>query len=226
MGFTLDNVVPWGRSYEEYVTMFSLSNTDLKRRILGCGDGPASFNASLTGQGGHVISIDPIYKFTTMQIKHRLTETYDVVIEQLRKNINDYVWDAVQSVDGLGQLRMSAMDLFLSDFGAGKKEGRYIAGELPSLPFKNKAFDLALSSHFLFLYSGHFSEGFHLQALQDMLRVADEVRVFPLVTLSGERSPHLAFVTDSLKNQGVAVEIREVAYEFQRGGNQMLALKR
>ena len=32
--------------------MFDLSAADLGRRILGCGDGPASFNAELTAQGG------------------------------------------------------------------------------------------------------------------------------------------------------------------------------
>ena len=62
MGFSLDKVVPWGRSFEEYVKMFNLSDDDLKRRILGCGDGPASFNASLTERGGNVVYIDPIYK--------------------------------------------------------------------------------------------------------------------------------------------------------------------
>lgn len=39
MAFTLDKVVPWGRSYDEYVAMFALSSDDLRRRILGCGDG-------------------------------------------------------------------------------------------------------------------------------------------------------------------------------------------
>lgn len=29
MGFTLDEVVPWGRSYEEYVAMFGLSRAVL-----------------------------------------------------------------------------------------------------------------------------------------------------------------------------------------------------
>lgn len=47
MGFTLDKVVPWGRSYDEYVSMFDLSGADLGVRILGCGDGPAEFNAAL-----------------------------------------------------------------------------------------------------------------------------------------------------------------------------------
>ncbi|MDD5216387.1 MAG: SAM-dependent methyltransferase [Methylococcales bacterium] len=223
MGFSLDKVVPWGRSFEEYVKMFNLSDDDLKRRILGCGDGPASFNASLTRRGGNVVSIDPIYNFDLIQIKNRITETYDVVIEQLRKNKDDYVWDTVPSVEELGRIRMSAMELFVSDYETGKNK-RYIAGELPILPFENEAFDLALSSHFLFLYSEHLSAGFHVLALQEMLRVANEVKVFPIVTLNGAPSPHLNSVIESLENQKLRVEICKVDYEFQRGANQMLVV--
>ena len=43
--------MPWGRSYEEYVNMFELKEGDLARRILGCADGPAEFNAVLSKQG-------------------------------------------------------------------------------------------------------------------------------------------------------------------------------
>jgi hypothetical protein len=41
----LTEIVPWGRSFDEYRAMFALSEGDLGGRILGCGDGPASFNA-------------------------------------------------------------------------------------------------------------------------------------------------------------------------------------
>ncbi len=68
MGFTLEKVVPWGRSYDEYVSMFDLSGIDLGLRILGCGDGPAAFNTVLTKQGGNIVSIDPIYVFEAEQI--------------------------------------------------------------------------------------------------------------------------------------------------------------
>lgn len=64
MAFELSGVVPWGRSYAEYVAMFALSDEDLNRRILGCGDGPAAFNAGLTGRGGSVVSVDPLYAFS------------------------------------------------------------------------------------------------------------------------------------------------------------------
>lgn len=45
MGLTLNEIVPWGRSYDEYVAMFGLTESDRQSRILGCGDGPAAFNA-------------------------------------------------------------------------------------------------------------------------------------------------------------------------------------
>lgn len=225
MGFTLDKVVPWGRSFDEYVRMFDLSEADLQRRILGCGDGPAAFNAMLSQVGGKVVSFDPIYAFNRIQIQDRVTETYEAVMDQIRLNQESYLWDVIPSVQDLGRIRMSAMDSFFEDYEAGKIEGRYVAGELPALPFENKTFDLALSSHFLFLYSEHLTAEFHLEALQEMLRVAKEVRVFPILTLDGKRSLHLDMITANLKSQGFYSELKFVPYEFQRGGNQMLVIK-
>jgi len=79
MGFTLDKVVPWGRSYEEYVAMFGLTEADLTLRILGCGDGPAGFNAELTRRARTVVSVDPLYRFDASQIRGRIHETYEAV---------------------------------------------------------------------------------------------------------------------------------------------------
>lgn len=224
MGFTLNNVVPWGRSFEEYVSMFGLTEGDLRLRILGCGDGPAGFNAMLTKQGGTVVSIDPIYAFDTAQIKTRLAETYETVMTQMRKNQHDYVWSVISTVEDLGHVRLSAMETFLTDFESGKASDRYVVGELPSLPFENGQFDIALSSHLLFLYSAHLSGEFHLHSLREMLRVAQEVRVFPLLTFEGSPSPHLGLVATHLSSHGFRVECRRVPYEFQLGGNEMLCI--
>ncbi len=225
MGFTLDKVVPWGRSYDEYVSMFNLTDKDLSLRILGCGDGPAAFNATLTKRGGNVISVDPVYVFDTARIRRRVAETYETVIAQMHKNKDDYVWENIPSVEQLGKIRMSAMEDFFSDFSVGKQNGRYVAGELPSLPFKSKKFDIALSSHFLFLYSAHLSVEFHIQALQEMLRVAHEVRIFPLLALDGASSPYLKPVNEHFSAKGLSINTMRVPYEFQRGGNKMLVIK-
>lgn len=225
MGFKLDKVVPWGRSYDEYVSMFGLNEEDLACHILGCGDGPASFNATLTRYGGNIISVDPIYTFDAKQINSRINETFETVIAQMHKNQDDYVWKNISSIEQLGSIRMSAMNDFLADFNTGKEQGRYIAGELPSLPFDSKGFDIALCSHFLFLYSAHLSAEFHIQALQEMLRVSHEARIFPLLTLDGTTSPYLSLVQEYFCAEGFNVQTVCVPYEFQRGGNEMLVIK-
>ena len=113
MSFTLGNIVLWGRSYDEYLRMFALTEDDLCSKILGCGDGPASFNAELSQRGGRIISIDPIYVFNADQIKSRIFETYEEVMAQTRKNKNEFIWETIPSVEDLGRIRMSAMETFI-----------------------------------------------------------------------------------------------------------------
>jgi hypothetical protein len=86
MPFALENVVPWGRSFDEYRRMFALTEDDLKRTILGCADGPASFNAEVWQRGTRVVSVDPIYAFSRAEIRQRIDATYDEVMEQTRQN--------------------------------------------------------------------------------------------------------------------------------------------
>jgi len=118
------------------------------------------------------------------------------------------------------------MERFLEDFKAGKAEGRYVDAELPTLPFDDETFDLAVCSHFLFLYSDQFSGDFHVAAIREMNRVAREVRIFPLLALGGTRSAHFEPVAHRLQTEGLAVTVEIVAYEFQRRGNEMLRVRR
>lgn len=225
MSFTLEKVVPWGRSFDEYVAMFALSRTDLQKRLLGCGDGPASFNAMLTGQGGQVLSLDPLYRFSREDIRKRIEETYTDVMVQTRKNRAEFTWHHIKSVQELGRVRMDAMDAFLSDYALGVKQGRYMDGVLPHLPCADGEFDLALCSHLLFLYSEQLSLDFHLQSILEMCRVASEVRLFPLLELGSTTSRHLRPLVENLADRGYRVTLVTVGYEFQRGGNQMMQIE-
>ncbi len=222
MAFSLDNVVPWGRSFPEYVNMFALSEGDCQKRILGVGDGPASFNAVLSNRGGTVVSVDPLYRFSAEEIRQRIGETFDTVMEQSRQNADEFIWGDIHSVEELGQLRMAAMEEFLSDFSRGRQEGRYREAGLPQLPFGTAEFDLALCSHFLFLYSKLLSLEFHVASVKELCRVAPEARIFPLLELGARPSRHLDPVTRRLEDEGYHVEIKSVPYEFQKGGNRML----
>jgi len=224
--FTLAGVVPWGRSYDEYCRMFALSEADLRLRLLGCADGPASFNVGATRRGARVVSCDPLYRFTMAEIRERISQTYDEIIEQTTRNADEFVWNDITSVDELGRLRMSAMTDFLSDFDRGNSEGRYVDAELPALPFDDRSFDLVLCSHFLFLYTTQLGETFHHESIRELCRVANEVRVFPLVELGGGRSSLVEPVVWALRRDGFHAEIDRVPYEFWRGANEMLRITR
>lgn len=223
MTFTLDQVMPWGRNLDEYRRMFDLSDGDRARRIIGCGDGPASFNAEWTESGGNIVSIDPIYIFSTEMIRQRIIATRAEIVAQTEQNADQFVWTSeIPDIDSLSSRRMSTMNRFLNDFHAGFDQGRYIPASLPELPFQHREFDLAICSHFLFLYSEQFSEDFHVQSILSMLRVAGEARIFPILDLSASQSKHVRPVIDRLSRNDLAVEVVSVDYEFQRGGNKML----
>ncbi len=218
----LDDVVPWGRTLGEYRQMFNLSEADLQCRILGCGDGPASFNAEMAALGRSVVSIDPVYQFSTEQIRQRVQAVYNPIIAQVKQNADRYCWKNYVDADDLGRSRLAAMERFLLDYEAGKATGRYQPQALPQLDWGDRSFDLALVSHLLFLYADHRSLEFHLASVRELLRVAAEVRIFPLLKLDGTPSSYVEPVIQDLLSRGATVQVEPVPYEFQRGGNQML----
>lgn len=224
MSFSLDTIVPWGRSFAEYVAMFNLSEADLNRRILGCGDGPAAFNSELSRQGGRVVSADPLYQLSAADIQARIGLTFDQVMAEVEQNQQAFVWKTIASPSQLGQLRMAAMGQFLADYSRGQVGGRYLEASVRALPLSDRSFELALCSHLLFLYSNQLDQDFHLAAIAEMLRVAPEVRIFPLLELNGQRSRHLKAVLSAAEAHSWTAEVLPVAYEFQKGGNQMLRL--
>ncbi len=223
MGYKLKNVVPWGRNLNEYIKMFNLTSAELQLKIIDCAGGPASFNVEMTKQGYNVISSDPIYQFSVEEITRRIQETAQKIVEGTKITRDAFVWQDIHSPEHLAQVRMAAMQQFIADLPLGIEQGRYITSELPNLPFNNNQFDLALCSHFLFTYSDLLSQDFHITAIQELCRVATEVRIFPLLKVfSTEGSEILPLVMKSLSEQGYNLEIKQVPYEFQKGGNQML----
>jgi hypothetical protein len=221
----LDRVVPFGRSKTEYELMFALTESDRLKSIVGIGDGPASFNAEMTVAGYQVTSIDPIYQFTGSEIKNRFDACVDTVIEQVRNTPNNWVWSYHKSPEDLRANREKAISLFLEDYDHGKIAGRYLNAELPRLDFRDRQFQLALCSHFLFLYSEHLSFEFHLESIRELCRIAEEVRIFPLLNLAQARSPYIDEICSTLAKEGISSEIIQVPYELQRGGNQAIIFR-
>ena len=226
MAVQLDNVVPFGRLFEEYVQMFTLTKADLQGSLLSVADGPAGFNAEGTRLGYSIKSVDPLYCFTAGEIKQRFDAVVDNIINQVENTPGDWIWSYHKSPSDLRNNREQAIQHFCQDFEQGKAAGRYEVGELPQLKYADASYDLGLCSHFLFLYSDQFDQTFHLDSVREMLRICREVRIFPLLNLALQPSPHLDFVIDALTAQGYHCEIQPVAYELQRNGNKMLKISK
>jgi len=222
MAFKYNEIVPWGRNFDEYCRMFDLTASDLTKSILGCGDGPASFNSVCNAKGGNVVSLDPLYALSEDQISKRIQATFDNVISQTRENQERFRWNQIGTVENLGRIRMDAMRQFLDSYEQGKKDGRYVNAALPVIPFPDNYFDISLSSHFLFLYSDNLDYKFHYNAIVEMLRVSSQVRIFPLLDVNACKSKYVERMINDLHQYDF--EIRKVNYEFQVGGNELMII--
>jgi hypothetical protein len=146
-------------------------------------------------------------------------------MEHMQKARNNYKWDYFKDIKGLRSHRLSALQDCANDMKESSE--RYIPVTLPSLPFKNEEFDILLSAHFLFLYADRLDYQFHIETLNELLRVTkEEVRIFPLVDLEGKRYNPLDKLINYLTDNGCKVEEVNVPYEFQINANSMLKIKK
>lgn len=226
MGINFSSIIPWGRSFNEYKKMFGLTKPDLRLKILGCGDGPASFNVEMKEMGFKVTSIDPIYKFSKEQIQQRIKETSHEVVKQVKMNIDKYIWNDIKNVEELYKIRMEAMNKFLDDYNNGKIEKRYICAELPVLLFVDDQFDLTLCSHLLFLFSDKLNLEFHIKSINEILRISKEARIFPIVDFNSKKSEYLQKVIEYFENKNYKVIIEKTDYEFFIKANEFMRVRK
>ena len=226
--FNLGGIVPWGRRFDEYEAFFALSDVATSTRIVDVGGGPASFAREAAARGFRVTAVDPIYQAAPQAIRDQFEVTAKAMRAGMVAAAYRFNWNFYGSEERVHQRRREALDLFLEDFV--QNNARYVTGSLPHLPFGDGQFDIALSSHLLFLYGDDLDGAFHLAAMRELLRVAREVRVFPLVNLDGRPSSHLPVVMRALAAEGYVPQLQDVDFEFQIGATKMLrvthALKR
>ncbi len=226
MSFHYKDIVPWGRSFDEYLDMFNLSEDDLARDIVDVGGGPAAFNSGMHQRDAPIISVDPIYQYSEAELRQRIQETYKDIITQAFGNRDKFVWTRFASVGELVAFRRQTMETFCQDFETGRQQGRYVVAALPNLPFPDRHFDLVLSAHLLFFYSANRDLAFHLDAVRELLRIGTEVRIFPLVDVNNSFSTFVLPVIRELKKDGIDSSVEGVPYHLQKTGNQMLRLWR
>lgn len=221
----LGDIIVTARPFDEYRAMFDLSDRDLLAGpVLDCPAGASGFAAGAAAMGADVTAADPEYAGDHRALVDRARRDTAYGNGYVRGNPGTYAWGFFRDeADHLAR-RMAAVDAFAHDIAA--HPGRYVAASLPRLPFADDAFGLVLSSHLLFVYPDHFDYADHLRFAGELLRVCDgEVRIFPLVDTTTAPWPHLDRLRADLEAEGARTEVRQVGYEFIRGGDEMLVLR-
>ncbi|OAB32563.1 SAM-dependent methyltransferase [Paenibacillus macquariensis subsp. defensor] len=220
----IERIVFIGRSYEEYLDMFSLSEDELKgMKILDCPAGACSFTAVGNKLGLDITACDIAYYHAQEDLVNKGLQDIVHTMEHLENVKEKYIWDYFKDINSLRDNRQSALNDCANDMRESSE--RYIPVTLPMLPFKDEEFDILLSAHFLFTYAERLDYEFHITTLNELLRVSkEEIRIFPLVDLEGKRYEHLDRIVKYLEDMGCTVEEINVSYEFQANANAMLRI--
>ena len=222
----LERIIFIGRTFEEYMDMFLFSIEELKgKKILDCPAGACSFTAVGSRLGLDVMACDIAYYHSSGELEKKGFQDIEHAMEQIGKAKSNYIWNYFKDIADLKRHRLNALKDCANDMKKSSK--RYVPVTLPSLPFKDEAFDMVVSAHFLFMYADRLDYDFHLTALNELLRVTEEeIRIFPLVDLEGKRYKHLDTLISYLTNNGCMIEEVKVPYEFQANANSMLKIKK
>jgi hypothetical protein len=224
----IDRVAFIGRTFAEYMRIFELDEKSLLRGpVLDCPAGAASFAAEAHRSGLDVIACDVLYGLPVKEIIEKGERDIKLIYDKVGEVSHLYVWDYYKNRDDLIAQRKKSLGLFAEDFADGVAGGRYVEASLPHLPFTDNAFSLVISSHFLFLYGDMLDLDFHKASIMELMRVTSgEVRIFPLHGLDAKPYRNLDDVVSFLHAAALDAEITEVPFEFQRGGNKMMTIRR
>lgn len=219
----MQNHWSWSHSLKCYLLMFDLTTEEFCRPILDVAAGPSSFNSEMTHQGYTVVSCDPLYATPVNEIEAVSGKMIDDLAQQISTQPTQFNWG--NEFPNPGELLRQQRDMaaiFCRDFAEGLAQKRYRADALPHLNFDDFHFSLALCANFIF--DGSLSDDikFQIGAIQEMCRVAQEVRIYPLLDQYGQISPHLGQIMAELQMADYGVEIRQVSYQFFKNGNAML----
>jgi hypothetical protein len=215
------------RSLGEYRGMFDLTDAELLGGpVLDCPGGAASFAPEARALGATVVSVDPAYAWATPELVRRARADATRASRYSLDHPEHFVWTWFPTTADHLRERTEACERFVNGL-VGPPRSLNCSACLPHLPFADAIFALVVSSHLLFVYADRLDLGFHVGAIGELARVsAGEVRLFPLVDPAAVRYAHLDELRTTLATQGIESEVRRVAYETVRGGNELLACRR
>jgi hypothetical protein len=223
-GLQLDRVVLLGRTFEEYRRYFLLEQNHLiGKRVLDVAGSVSSFCAEAHNLGINVTSFDPIYSLSPGKIRERSEPDLEAVYRAIG-SVPTYRWSYYKNPGYMRKLRERASMMFLSDYETHPE--RYVAGELPRLPFADCKFDLTLVSYFLFAYQDRLDYEFHRESILQIMRVTrDEARIYPTVTFEAQPSEYVPMLQSDPALNGFQFTEIKTDFEFLLSSNSFLRVR-
>lgn len=203
--------------------MFALSPANLERTILSVASGGSSLGAELRTQNSMVTSLDPLYKQPPEVVEQLITRQLQRLEGLIVENSPEWVWSYHGGKPSLLASRKKTFDAFLSDYRLHYGSQYYRASSLPFLSTE-RTYDLCLCSHFLFLYSNLLDYDFHITSIRSLLKVANELRIYPIMTQALVQYPHLDTLRTELQENGFRSRVVSVSYRLRRDSDHMLVV--
>ena len=224
-GLQLNRVVLLGRTFEEYRRYFLLEPDALVgKRVLDVAGGVSSFCNEANELGINVTSFDPIYSLPPEKIIERSEPDLKSVYREIGR-VPTYRWAFYKNPEYMRELRQRACTIFLKDYKTHPE--RYVAGELPRLPFADGEFDLTLVSYFLFAYQNRLDYEFHRESILEIMRVTrDEARIYPTVTFEAQPSEYIPMLRLDPMLQRFEFTKIKTDFEFLVNSNSFLQVER
>ena len=211
------SVYGWVYSLRDYYQMFDLSDRDLDLRILDFPGSISSFNAEMHQQGKTIVSGDECYELSQHDMAEVAKQVFSANQDLLREQSERLRGHDESVLESIFNDWFLSKQLFLEDYTKGQEEGRYCYMQMPQLPFDDDQFELALCSDFLALTQQAYQSS-PQDLVNELCRVAEEVRLYPLMNAKGEMNDAIGPVMLSLQQHNFGVEVREVPYEQQGWG--------
>jgi SAM-dependent methyltransferase len=206
------------RSYEEYVRMFDLDEASLHgKQVLDVAGGASSFTADARNRGLLAVAADPMYAQSHEDIDVHGKEEIKVSTNKLAGLQHKFSWDYYGNLEQHKAGRERSLQLFLQDYARSGAEGTYYSAMLPNLPFADNSFDMALCSHFLFLYAEQFDYSFHLESLRELVRVCKpggEIRIYPILNFQSQEYPYMKELTEAIEAWGAKIGFAQSRLPF------------
>lgn len=226
-GYEIDDVAFIGRTMDEYERIFDLDLSEWTgQSVLDCPGGACAFVPEANTGDVDAVGVDMLYDTPPERLREKCAADVDMAIEGFDGAEAEFVWSYYDDVADVRDHWSRAYQTFIADYEEHFGTSRYVAAELPDLPFEDDSFSLVLSAHLLFLYSEDLTHEFHEQSLLELARVAaEEVRVYPLAQFDGTEYGRLDELRKTLARAGYVTERRTVPFEFQQGATEMLVIE-